>query len=247
MITPITQKPRPLRLLVRQPDGSFAAQPYRKTDDADRYVEFRKFDREKEAWWIAKMEEKWKADKKRSKAEAKARKKTRTVVRDRQRADAAAMQRNLELNKSDIITIAKSIISAGADAQPGVTSAILIREIQKRADAAFADQPFLSAAQRFARYTANPEGDGAVLLKASRRAAQEALDSWDDDDHDEAEAADNGENYDTLTRMARDLMEKRPELSFPQAFEVAYSKHPELARMTKADHATRIVKAIARG
>jgi len=40
-------------------------------------------------------------------------------------------------------------------------------------------------------------------------------------------------------------MEKRPELSFPQAFEVVYSKHPELARMTKAHHAGRIAKAMA--
>jgi hypothetical protein len=166
----------------------------------------------------------------------------------RQRDKLERLNMGKTLNKSDIISIAKSIISAGADAQPGVTSAMLVREIQKRADAAYASQP-LSAAQRFSRYTANPDSDGAVLLKASRRAVPEAMGSWDADEAEieDAEKECGDEAYSKLSTMARQLMAERERagtpISFPGAFQEAYAKRPDLAQVSKAHHIAKIAKA----
>jgi hypothetical protein len=225
-----------------------------KAEPADRLVPFRKgWDAGKEAAWLAKIESEWdqkkrgkaagKDAKKRAKLQAKANKKNSDMAA----VNAQIARRRLNMGKafdrSDMVTIAKSILSGGGAAQPATTSAVLVREIQKRGTAAFPD---LSAAQAFAKYCGS--ADGAVLLKASRAAVQAPMTDWDDDaddDDDDAPdpAAENGDAYSRLSAMARQRVSDRPGLSFPVAFAQCYQAHPELAEMTKAHHAARLRKA----
>jgi len=252
MITPITQKPRPLRLLVRQPDGSFAAQPYRKTDDTDRYVEFRKFDREKEAKWVARVEKEWRDKKTRAKAARKdAKKKGKLRAEQAQRNSDLAEQnaqiarQRLNMNKSaDMIMIAKSVIN-GRD--QGVDSRYFYREIQKRAAAS--RELGQTEAQAFAKYLETEPG--RLLFQAMKKAEQRP---WDEPLEDEREGIEDAEKvcagdeaYSKLSTMARQLMAERERagtpISFPGAFQEAYAKRPDLAQLSKQYHYAKIAKA----
>jgi hypothetical protein len=182
-----------------------------------------------------------------AKSAAKARKKAIKAKLKAEKAEASAAEARERLNKGatmdTIITIAKSIISGGADQQPGVTSKTLLREIKKSADAEFAGLP-LTSEQRYSRFLSTSDGD--TLLKASRRATQEAFDNWDDEEDDEpADMPDeNDQGYSKLARAARDLMAKDPKLTFQVAFARVYDQHPEWAQLTKSYQRQKIAKAV---
>jgi hypothetical protein len=183
------------------------------------------------------------ADKKRRKdAKKDAKDKAKTIVRDRQRADAAAMRRNTELNKSsDLISIAKSIISRGPDAQPGVTSRVLFEAMQKAADSLYAGQP-LTSQQRFARYAENTE-EGRLLCKAQRRAAPEPLDDNEPDEDDECDPTTSA--YRQLLAKAEDLRLRSPGLTQAAAFSKVYAdpSNRRLVNASRSEHFAKVARA----
>jgi hypothetical protein len=220
-MTPTVTKKRRAERLARRPDGGYDWQAIQ--DGV--FVKIEKL-----------------ADKKRRKdAKKDAREKANTIVRDRQRADAAAMRRNTELNKSsDLISIAKSIISRGPDAQPGVTSRVLFEEMQKRADAMFPDS--LTREQRFARYAENTE-EGRLLCKAQRRAAPEPLDEDEDEQDDECDPTTSA--YRKLLAKAEDLRLRSPGLTQAAAFSKVYADptNRSLVNASRSEHFAKVARA----
>jgi hypothetical protein len=189
-------------------------------------------------------------DKKRIKAKLKAKKKAKEksdkVMQHRRMAEDSAQGARDRLNKSDdmktsdMVQIAKSILNGH---QQGLTSKDFFVEIRKRADARFKDNN-LTREQRFARYCETD--DGAILLKASRKAVQVPFD--DEDDEVDGEKADNvNEAYRQLMDFA--VQEQRQGETVEQAFARLHAdpKYRNLVSIEKRLHQTTVAKAMGLG
>jgi len=240
MTPTVITKRRPLlratTRLVRQPGGGYQIEPLVK--EAGEYVSIAKTSIAKDL-----VKKRVKAEAKDNKKKAKLRAKQNQRNSDIAEHSAIIARERLNMGKSlDIIRIAKSIISAGGDAQPGTTSRTLFAEMEKRAEAMFSGQP-LSPEQKFARYAATPEGE--ILFKASRKAVQEPWDAEDDDDEDEKDDG-TSDSYKKLMAKAAELRAVNPHLSQAQVFSRLYSD-PANRRLAKADqeaHLTKVAKSV---
>jgi hypothetical protein len=124
--------------------------------------------------------------------------------------------------------------------QQSVTSKDLFLEIQKRADAQFKDSN-LTREQKFSRYCQQPEG--AILLKASRKAVQVPFD--DDEDRVDGEKADNvNEAYRRLMDLA--IQERKQGETVEQAFARLHAdpKYRNLVSIEKRMHEAKVAKAM---
>jgi hypothetical protein len=160
-------------------------------------------------------------------------------------ADESAQQARERLNKSymktsDMVQIAKSILNAH---QQGLTSRDFFLEIRKRADAQFKEST-LTREQRFARYCQSD--DGAILLKASRKAVQVPFDGEDDKvDGDAAE--DVNEAFRRLMDLA--IQERKQGETVAQAFARLHAdpKYRDLVSTEKRLHEAKMAKAMGLG
>jgi hypothetical protein len=181
------------------------------------------------------------AKKAKKEAEKEAKKKAKVIARDRRRADEAAMIRNTTLNK-DLINVCKSIITGGADRQPGLTSRDLYIQLQRRSAAVRKDGQ--TAEQTFAKY-ATEDPDGKLLFAAMRKAKQVPWDQTDEDEEDEKEEA-GTDPYRKFMAKVSELRKAYSGLSEAQIFARLYGD-PANRRLADADkeaHVTKIAKRI---
>jgi hypothetical protein len=187
--------PLTIRKLIKGQDGNWhlseTPTPYRPATP-------KRFKKQRvDAEWLAKGLDKdskkgIKAKLKDRKKDAKAKAKAETV--DRAERDAAATrERNMTLNKSDMVTIAKSVINGQ---QQGLTSRDFYRELVERSvKARTAHQ---TPEQAFAKYCETE--DGRLLMAAMRKAKPVPWDQPDEDDEEQ-------QTEDKLRRSA--ALEKR--------------------------------------
>jgi hypothetical protein len=221
-MTPTVTKKRRADRLARRPDGSYDWQAIQ--DGV-----------------LVKIEKL--TDKKRAK-DAKRKSKLR-AEQNQQNSDIAEnsailARERLSMNKStnSLVDIAKSIISRGPDAQPGVTNRVLFEAMQKAADSLYADQP-LTAEQRFARFCDTPEG--TILRKAQGKAAPEPM---GDDGEDEDEPV-GGDSYKKLEKLASDLRSREPGLTQAAAFSKVYAdpSNRRLVNASRSEHFAKLARA----
>jgi hypothetical protein len=224
MTTPIVTKKRRADRLARRPDGAYDWQAIQNGV----FVKIEKL-----------------ADKKRRKAAEKEKSKLRAEQNQRNsdiaENSAIVARERLHMGKSSnsLVDIAKSIISRGPDAQPGVTSRVLFEAMQKAADSLYAGQP-LSAEQRFARFCDTPEG--TILRKAQGKAAPEPL---DDDQADEDECDSTNSAYRKLLAKAEDLRLRSPGLTEAAAFSKVYAdpSNRPLVKASRSEHFAKLARA----
>jgi RecB family endonuclease NucS len=125
------------------------------------------------------------------------------------------MIRNTTLNKN-LVNVCKSIITGGADRQPGLTSRDLYVQLQRRSAAVRKDGQ--TAEQAFAKYAAE-DPDGKLLFAAMRKAKQVP---WDQSEEDEEQQnADGNAAYRKLMSVANE--KRRPNESVQAAFARIYA------------------------
>jgi hypothetical protein len=224
-VTPTETKKRRADRLARRPDGGFDWQAIQ--DGV--FVKIEK---------LAAKKRRKAGEKEKSRARAEQNRRNSDIAEN----SAIVARERLSMDKStnSLVDIAKSIISRGPDAQPGVTSRVLFEEMQKRADAMFPDS--LTSEQRFARYAENTE-EGRLLCKAQRRAAPEPLD--EDEDEQDGECDPTTSAYRKLLAKAEDLRLRSPGLTQAAAFSKVYAEpsNRQLVNASRSEHFAKLARA----
>jgi hypothetical protein len=222
-MTPTVTKKRRADRLTRRPDGGFDWQAIQ--DGV--FVKIEK---------LAAKKRRKAGEKDKSRARAEQNRRNSDIAEN----SAILARERLSMNKStnSLADIAKSIISRGPDAQPGVTSRVLFEAMQKSADSLYAGQP-LTAEQRFARFCDTPEG--TILRKAQGRAAPEPM---GDDDEEEDETI-GGDSYKKLEKLASDLRSREPGLTQAAAFSKVYAdpSNRSLVNASRSEHFAKVARA----